>query len=259
MLVGRPERCATGVKNLARDPSPGSQFIRLGQRRTDGRASRRPSAHFDSPPWSSETKWAGASRIGSRSAFSDTLFWLSPFGKSITPAARSLVYRVYTVANRTTEGEPACKRYRCSVSATANQPQPYDLHESGVTAVTASGTSSEPVYQETRTAAAPTAVEWADRIGFQRVLHSYLGAITHLPQVQAVFFEGTAPAYTRIWTIIDAPEFDPSYRRGIYQAQLDAIGEAGESMADFRVINRREAEGSLEDILPARRTVLFER
>jgi len=145
------------------------------------------------------------------------------------------------------------------VSATANQPQPYNLHESGVTAVTASGASSEPLYQEIRTAAAPSAVEWVDRAGFERVLHSYLGTVKQLPQVQAVFFEGTAPVYTRIWTIIDAPEFDTSYRQEIYQAQLDAIGEAGESIADFRVINRREAEGDLEDILPPRRTVLFER
>jgi len=141
----------------------------------------------------------------------------------------------------------------------ANQPQPYDLHESGATAITASGASSDPVYQEIRTAATPTAAEWVDRAGFERVLHSYVGAITHLPQVRAVFFEGTAPAYARIWTIIDAPEFDTSYRRAIYQAQLDAIGDAGEPIADFRVINRREAEGDLEDSLPPRRTVLFER
>lgn len=141
----------------------------------------------------------------------------------------------------------------------ANQPQPYNLHDSGATAVTASGASSKPVYQEIRTAAAPTGVEWVDRVGFQRVLHSYLGAIEQLPQVQAVFFEGTAPAYTRIWTVIDAPEFDTGYRREIYQAQLDAMGEAGAPIADFRVINRREAEGDLEDSLPPRRTVLFER
>jgi len=120
-----------------------------------------------------------------------------------------------------------------------------------------SGAQPKTIYEDVRVAAGPTAVEWTERVQFERVYRNFIDMVKRLPYVQQVFYEGHAPVNARIWTLIAAPEFDPSPRRVIYKAQLDATSELNHPMTAFRLVNLREIEGDAEDILPEQRTVLY--
>jgi hypothetical protein len=123
----------------------------------------------------------------------------------------------------------------------------------------ADGSRTKALYDDARAPSNPEPAELVQRMQFRRVLLQFVQAVKDYSYVQWVFYEGDAPVHTRIWTVISAPEFDAGYRRPIYSAQVEALKKADEPVVDFRLINLRELEGDLEEVLPARRTELYSR
>jgi hypothetical protein len=77
--------------------------------------------------------------------------------------------------------------------------------------------------------------------------------------VQLVLMERDQVPVPRLGTIIDAPPFDLSYRRPIYETQQVAMEHVDSPVVTFRLVNIRELETSLDDVLPRRYTVLYPR
>jgi hypothetical protein len=132
-------------------------------------------------------------------------------------------------------------------------------HRPEIVTAPATGTITKALYDDGRASSNPEPAERLQRMQFQRVMQKFVESIRDFPFVQSVFYEGDAPIHTRIWTVISAPEFDAGYRRPIYSAQIDALEQSDEPVVDIRLINLRELEGSLDEVLPARRTELFSR
>ena len=91
------------------------------------------------------------------------------------------------------------------------------------------------------------------------VVNFFLEAARTIPEIQTVLAEDPSPEYARIWVVISAPPFETSYRHRVYAAQLSAQQRDPETCVDFRLVNVQEIKGSIEDVLPPSRRVLFRR
>lgn len=87
----------------------------------------------------------------------------------------------------------------------------------------------------------------------------FVQAVKSLDYVQMVVADASARDYTRIWTVISAEPFEMTYREPIYEAELEVVKQTDEPVVDFRLINIRETDQKVEDILPTEREVLFTR
>ena len=86
----------------------------------------------------------------------------------------------------------------------------------------------------------------------------FAGLALALPQVQQVLLEETDEGPT-IWTIINAEPFDSSFRDPVYEAEAEALRSVNGGLADFRLLNTREYERGVEDLLPTSPSKVWKR
>lgn len=75
------------------------------------------------------------------------------------------------------------------------------------------------------------------------ILRSYVALAEKLPQVRRVVSKRSA-AGLAVWTLIEAPPFDRSFRNPVYEAELAALGSS-EASISFRLINSAESVFSI--------------
>lgn len=85
--------------------------------------------------------------------------------------------------------------------------------------------------------------------GLSTVVRHFVDAIKHLSELCLVAVEGSSPT-ARLWTIISAPPFESRFRDQIYEAYIDALSMVEQPGVTLRLINIREFEDDIGDILP---------
>lgn len=92
-----------------------------------------------------------------------------------------------------------------------------------------------------------------------RTVRTYVDSVRGLDQVQVILVDEDSSPRESVWTVIDAPEYDFAARYPVYDAQMHALATEGAVPLDFRVINVRELRVPLDDALPHRRCIAFQR
>ncbi len=94
--------------------------------------------------------------------------------------------------------------------------------------------------------------------GLSMVVRHFIDAIKHLSELRLVAVEGSSPT-ARLWTIISAPPFESHFRDQIYEAYVDALSMVQQPGVTLRLINIREFEDDIDDILPPIYHVMYRR
>lgn len=106
-------------------------------------------------------------------------------------------------------------------------------------------------------AAPPSGPPFPD--AWERTVRTYIDTARGLDQVQVILVDEDTGPNGSLWTVIDAPEHDFAARYPLYDAQMHALAAEGAVPLDFRVLNVRELRVPLEDALPHRRRIAFQR
>jgi hypothetical protein len=93
----------------------------------------------------------------------------------------------------------------------------------------------------------------------EKLIETFVRKASAIPEVQMILQVGLPGGEPRIWTVIDAPPHARTFRHKVYQAEMEAMDACAGVPADFLVLNIREITGNLEDVLPTRRRLLFQR
>jgi len=88
------------------------------------------------------------------------------------------------------------------------------------------------------------------------VAEHFVAAVRHLPELDLVALED-APPHARLWVVISAPPFESGFRDQIYEAYVAALSLVRQPGLTLRLINIREFEDELRDILPPTYGVLY--
>ncbi len=85
--------------------------------------------------------------------------------------------------------------------------------------------------------------------GLSTVVRHFVDVIKHLSELRLVVVEGSPPT-ARLWTIIAAPPFESRFRDQIYEAYIDALSLVEQPGVTLRLINVREFEDDIGNVLP---------
>ncbi len=94
--------------------------------------------------------------------------------------------------------------------------------------------------------------------GVSTVVQYFVDAIKHLPELYLVALENVPP-HARLWVVISAPPFESGFRDQIYEAYVAALSLMRQPGLTLRLINIREFEDDVRDILPPTYRVLYRR
>jgi len=104
-------------------------------------------------------------------------------------------------------------------------------------------------------------IEQTKLISVNELCKAYIEIVSAFDIVHKVLLVEDEDVAT-IWTIIDAPQFEDSFRTPIYEAQLKILRSIKEDLLlDFHVLNVSELseEQNIDDIIPSSYDVLWQR